>query len=132
MKSAINNALTDKVPCIVSTASADGEPGIGYRSSVMDFGADSLAYWERSFRQGVGNFESNPHLVILYRNPATRQAWKFFRRAELHRNDEIREEEMGRTVKAELDHDPEQNGVAFVVRLDRVEIMAGEVLMSTD
>ena len=132
MKSAVNTALEDKVPCIVATASADGKPGIGYRGSVMDYGDDSLAYWERTFRQGSENIETNPHVVILYRNPATLQAWKFFGQAEVHRNDDAREAVMAKTVKAELDRDTERNGVAVIVRLDRIETMAGEVLMSVD
>ena len=60
MKSAVNSALADKVPCIVATASADGKPGIGYRGSVMNYGDDSLAYWERTFRQGSENIEGTP------------------------------------------------------------------------
>jgi hypothetical protein len=39
---------------------------------------------------------------------------------------------MAKTVQAELDRDAERKGVAVIVRLDRVETMAGEVLMSTD
>lgn len=132
MKSAVNHALADKAPCVVATASADGKPGIGLRGSVMSYGSDSLAYWERTFRQGAENIESNPYVVILFRNPATRQAWKFFGRAEIHASGEIREDVMSRTVQAELDRDTERKGVAVVVRLDRVETMAGEVLMPAD
>ena len=98
----------------------------------MNYGDDSLAYWERTFRQGSENIESNPHIVILYRNPATRQAWKFFGRAEVHHDDEIRDEVMTQTVQAELDRDVDRKGVAVVVRLDRVESMAGEILLSAE
>ncbi len=132
MKTAINTALADKVPCIIATASADGRPSIGLRGSVMNYGDDSLAYWERTLRRGSENIESNPHVVILYRNSGTRQTWKFFGQAEVHRDGDVREEVMARTVQAELDRDADRNGVAIVVRLDRVETMAGEVLMSAD
>jgi len=50
MKTALDSALADKVPCILATASADGLPGIGYRGSVMAFDGQSLAYWERAKR----------------------------------------------------------------------------------
>ena len=92
MKTAVNNALADKTPCVVATASSDGKPGIGLRGSVMAYGNDSLAYWERTFRQGSENIESNPHIAILYRNSATRQSWKFFGQAEVHRDDDVRED----------------------------------------
>jgi general stress protein 26 len=132
MKTAVNNALADKAPCVVATVSSDGKPSIGLRGSVMAYGDDSLAYWERTFRRGSENIESNPHIVILYRNPATRQSWKFFGQAEVHRDDDVREDVMSKTVQAELDRDAERKGVAVVVRLDRVETMGGEVLMSAD
>lgn len=130
MKSALNTALADKAPCIVATASPDGKPGIGYRGSVMAFNDSSLAYWERTFRQGSENIESNPHVVILYRNPQSRTAWKFFGRAEVHKDGAIRDEVMGRVVQAELDRDQDRKGVAVIVRLDRVESLTGDVLMS--
>ena len=132
MKTAVNNALADKAPCVVATASSDGKPSIGLRGSVMAYGDDSLAYWERTFRRGSDNIESNPHIVILYRSSATRQSWKFFGQAEVHRDDDVREDVMSKTVQAELDRDLERKGVAVVVRLDRVETMGGEVLMSVD
>lgn len=130
MKDALNRALADKVACIVATASPDGKPSIGLRGSVMAYDDSSLAYWERTFRQGSENIEANPHVVILYRNPETRKSWKFFGRAEVHRDGVVRDEVMGRVVQAELDRDAERKGVAVIVRIDRVESMAGEVLMS--
>jgi hypothetical protein len=117
MKEAVNNALADKAPCILATASLDGRPSVGYRGSVMAFTDSSLAYWERTFRKSNDNVALNPHVVIMYRNPATRKAWKFFGRA---------------TVHAELDRDPDRRGVAVVVELDRVEMMSGEVLMKRE
>jgi len=98
----------------------------------MAYGDFSLAYWERTFRLGAENVESDPHVVILYRNPATRQSWKFFGQAEIHRDGEVREDVMGKVVQAELDRDPDRNGVAIVVQLDRVEAMSGEVLLSAE
>ena len=132
METPVNNALADKALCVVATASSDGKPSIGLRGIVMAYGDDSLAYWERTFRRGSDNIESNPHIVILYRNSATRQSWKFFGQAEVLRDEDVREDVMSKTVQAELDRDLERKGVAVVVRLDRVETMGGEVLMSAD
>jgi hypothetical protein len=37
---------------------------------------------------------------------------------------------MAKTVKDELDKDPERKGAAVIIRLDRVTNMAGQVLQS--
>ena len=132
MTNAVNNALADKAPCILATASADGRPGVGYRGSLFVYDEKSLAYWERTFRRGSENVESNPHVVILYRNPATRLAWKFFGKAQVYRNGPVRDEVMNRVVQAELDRDTDRTGAAVIVTLDRVEMMSGVVLMSAD
>ena len=129
MQAAVDSALADRVPCVVATASADGKPSIGLRGSVLAYTPSSLAYWERTYRRGFENVESNPHVVVMYRNPETRQAWKFFGQATIHREGETRDDVMSRVVQAELDRDPEGKGYAVVIELDRVETMAGEVLM---
>tara|TARA_B110000263_G_scaffold160928_1_gene139933 strand:+ start:811 stop:1209 length:399 start_codon:yes stop_codon:yes gene_type:complete len=132
MKTALDNALEDKVPCILATASADGMPGIGYRGSVMAYDGQTLAYWERVKRGGLSNIQSSPYVIVMYRNPETRQAWKFFGKATLHETGEIREAVKARTVQAEIDRDQDGNGFAVVVELEKVETMAGEVLQSKD
>ena len=132
MKTALNSALADRVPCILATASADGKPGIGYRGSVMAYDGQNLAYWERTRRGGLENILSSPYVIVMYRNPQTRQAWKFFGRATVHEDGDIREQIMARTVQAELDRDPERRGSGVMLELDRVETMGGEVLQAKD
>ena len=132
MKDAVDNALADKAPCILATASPDGKPGIGLRGSMMAYDDSSLAYWERTFRRGSENVGANPYVVILYRNPQTRMSWKFFGRAEVHPDGAVRDDVMGKVVQPELDRDPDRKGVAVIVRLDRIETMAGEILMSNE
>ncbi len=129
MQAAVNDNLADKAPCLIATASAEGKPSIGYRGSMLAYTASSLAYWERTQRRGMENVESNPHVVVLYRNPETRQAWKFFGQAAIYRDGETRDAVMARVVQPELDRDPDRKGCAVVIELDRVESMQGEVLM---
>ena len=96
---------------------------------MLTFTSSALAYWERTNRRGLENVESNPHVVVLYRNPETRQAWKFFGQATIYRNGKTRDDVMARVVQPELDRDPDHNGYAVIIELDRVESMQGEVLM---
>ena len=132
MKTALDNALADKVPCILATASADGFPGIGYRGSVMAYDGANPAYWERAKRGGLSNVQSSPYVIVMYRNPDTRQAWKFFGKATIHETGEVREAIKARTVQAEIDRDQDGTGFGVMVELERVETMAGEVLQSKD
>ena len=48
MKNLLNNALADRMTCLVGTASKDGRPQISPKGSVMVFDKGTLAYWERS------------------------------------------------------------------------------------
>lgn len=130
MKELVNNALANGCPCILATVSADGEPDIGFKGSMMVFSDDSLAYWERTRRQHMKNVKENPQVVVLFRDPKSRAAWRFHGKATMHEDGPIREQVMARTVKDELDKDPERKGAAVVIQLDKITNMAGQVLQS--
>jgi general stress protein 26 len=130
MRELIDNALANGSPCILATAGADGEPDIGYKGSMMVFDNDSLAYWERTQRQHLKNVLENPKVVVLFREPKTRVNFRFHGVATVHQDGPIREQVMARTVKDELDKDPERKGAAVVVRVNKVTNLAGQVLQS--
>ena len=130
MKELIDNALANGSPCILATVSADGEPDIGYKGSMMVFDNDSLAYWERTKRVHMKNVKENPHVVVLFRDAKTKAAWRFHGTATLLESGPIRDQVMARTVKDELDKDPERKGAAVVIRLDKITNMGGQVLSS--
>jgi hypothetical protein len=83
MMRAIDNAITDRVPCLVGTASASGMPDVSYRGSMMAFDAEHLAFWERVKGESLANIESNPRVVILYVNRETRANWRFYGNAQV-------------------------------------------------
>jgi hypothetical protein len=122
MAEPVNSALADGTPCLVATAGGDGMPDIAYKGSTMVYDTEHLAFWERSIGQTLTNLTENPHACVLYRNPARGVAWRFYGAAELYREGETRDAVMARTVKAELDRDPERKGVAVVLRVDRVVV----------
>jgi general stress protein 26 len=130
MKELVNNALANGSPCILANVSADGEPDIGFKGSMMVFDDESLAYWERTRRQHMKNIKENPKVVVLFRDNQTRAAWRFHGTAMLHESGPTREQVMARTVKEELEKDPERKGAAVVIRLDKITNMAGQVLQS--
>lgn len=130
MREMIDNALANGCPCILATASADGEPDIGYKGSMMIFDKESLAYWERTRRQHLKNILENPRVVVLFRDPKSRVNWRFHGVATIHQQGPIREQVMARTVKDELDKDPERKGAAVLIRVDKITNLAGQVLQS--
>lgn len=132
MKELINNALADKVPCFLGTASRDGRPQISMKGSVIVYDDQTLAYWERARRSALENVSENPHVVVFYRNPDKRINLRFHGTATVYESGPIRDEVMSRTVKAEIDRDPERKGVAVLVRVDRITDLSGKVLQERD
>ena len=132
MRSLIDNALANGTPCILATASPTGEPSVSYRGSMMVYDDESLAYWERTYRAGLEHVEANPKVVVMYRDPTTRKAWKFHGDATVYREGVIREGVMARVVQPELDRDPEFKGFTVIIRLDRIMTMAGEVVQQRE
>jgi hypothetical protein len=130
MRDLVDNALANGCPCILATASATGEPDVGFKGSTMIFDSESLAYWERTRRQHLKNLSENPRVVVLFRDPKTRINWRFHGVATVHQEGPLREQVMARTVKDELDKDPERKGAAVVIRVDKVTNLAGEVLQT--
>lgn len=128
MRELVNNALSDRLPCIVGTASGDGEPQISLKGSVIVYSDDTLAYWERTKRTALSNVQENPKIVIFYRNPEKRINWRFHGTASVVESGSVREDVMSRTPQAELDRDPERTGVAVLVKLDRITELSGNVL----
>lgn len=132
MRRLIDNNLADGVPCVLGTASRDGRPQISMKGSVLVFDRQTLAYWERSKRSALENVTENPQVVIFYRNPEKRVNWRFHGAATVYDSGAIRDNVMARTVKEELDRDPERQGVAVLVRLERITQLNGAVVQQRD
>jgi predicted pyridoxine 5'-phosphate oxidase superfamily flavin-nucleotide-binding protein len=131
MRELIDPALAKGTPCLVATASKDGIPNIGYKGSVMVFDDESLAYWERTLQGTLQNVEDNPQVMILFRDPASRAAWRFVGEATVHKDGPLRDQVMARTVQAELDRDPERKGYAVIVKVDKVLPLSGQTPMQS-
>jgi predicted pyridoxine 5'-phosphate oxidase superfamily flavin-nucleotide-binding protein len=131
MRELIDTALARGCPCVVATASHDGVPNVGYKGSVMVFDDESLAYWERTYQGTQQNLDQNPRVMILFRDPATRAAWRFVGQATTHQEGPLRDAVMARVVQPELDRDPERKGYAVIVRVDKVLPLSGQTPMQS-
>ena len=121
---AINSGLEEGTPCVLATADDKGYPDIALKGSMMVFDKDHLAYWERSLAEQIPGVEQNPHVVVLYRNPAKHQIphMRLYGDAEIHKSDEVRDKIMSRVVQRELDQDPERKGYGVLVKVNRVRL----------
>ncbi len=132
MRELIDNALDNGTPCILATASPTGEPSVGLRGSMMVFDSDSLAYWERTKRAGLEHIRANPKVVVMYRDPVARKAWKLHGDARTYLDGPVRDQVMAKVVQPELDRDPDKDGVAVVIKLNRIMTLGGQVLQQRD
>ncbi len=130
MRELVNSALAKGCACILATVSGSGEPNIGYKGSMMVFDNESLAYWERTRRQHQKNLSENQHVVVLFRDPATKVNWRFHGVATSHESGAVWDQVMAKVVKDELDKDPDRKGLAVIVRVDRVTNLGGETLQT--
>ena len=131
MRELIDPALERGTPCLVATSSKDGFPNVGYKGSVMVFDDASLAFWERTYQGTLDNLQENPNVMVLFRDPATRAAWRFLGQATVYKEGPLREQVMARTVPAELDRDPERKGYAVIIRVEKVLPLSGQRPMQT-
>lgn len=138
VKQLVNNALAENVPCLLGTVSADGQPQVGPKGSVVFFDDQTLAYWERARRSALANVGTNPNVVIYYRNPGKADvlprgaALRFHGTATIYDSGPMREKIKSMIVKAELDRDPEDKGAGVLVKLDKVTDLQGTVIAKAD
>lgn len=117
---AINGALLDGSPCILATVGDDGRPNLGLKGSMLVFGDQHLAYWERSGGQTLANLRAHPHVAVLYFNYGKRMYARFYGDAEVHETGPTREQIMARVIAPELDRDPERKGYGVLIRVTDV------------
>ncbi len=129
MAAALDNALVQRSPCLVATASAAGVPDVSYRGSVLVFDAEHLAFWERAKGETLANLVENPNVVVFYRNSETRQTWRFYGTAEVLKDGPVRLQIMERVNQFELAQDPERTGYAILIRVDRVRERSDTVMV---
>jgi uncharacterized pyridoxamine 5'-phosphate oxidase family protein len=105
---------------LVATSN-DGQPDVALKGSLMVWDKDHLAYWERSRRETYAALATNARVAILVRNPARdRRTLRFYGTARVVEDDTLREQVWERVLQVEKDMDKDKQGVAVMVRVDRV------------
>jgi predicted pyridoxine 5'-phosphate oxidase superfamily flavin-nucleotide-binding protein len=129
MKERIGNAFTDEKFCVWATSSKEGVPSLSIRGSTFVLDDDHMAFWERSRQSGAEHIEENPHVAMFYLDYKGKVGWRFYGEAKLYKEGEMRQKIMDRTIKAELDKDPERKGYGVLIRIDKIRRYSGDQLL---
>src|SRR5438034_2721071 len=120
----LNNARTDHEQALTTglvATSNDGQPDVALKGSLMVWDKDHLAWWERSKRETLAAVSANPRVAIFVRNPTRdRRTLRFYGTARVVLDPELRERVWERVQQIEKDMDKDKQGVAVIVRVDRV------------
>ena len=120
----VDNARTDgergQNTGVVASSNA-GRPDVALKGSLMVWDADHLAWWERSRAETEAAVRANPSVAVMVRNVVRdRRTLRFYGEARILEDVALRERVWERVVQVEKDTDPDKNGVAVLVRVDRV------------
>jgi predicted pyridoxine 5'-phosphate oxidase superfamily flavin-nucleotide-binding protein len=128
MSQFVNGARVNGYPCIVATSSTDGTPNAGYIGTVLAYNEASLAYRDRTGRKPLDHIESNPKVVVLFRDSQREVGWKFRCTAEVHRDGSVFDDVMGRLAESGMPAAPEIQAAIVVLRIDQILTLFGEIL----
>jgi predicted pyridoxine 5'-phosphate oxidase superfamily flavin-nucleotide-binding protein len=120
----VDNARTDgdrgQNTGLVAT-SKDGQPDVALKGSLMVWDAEHLAWWERGRAETEAGVRANPRVAVMVRNVTRdKRTIRFYGEARIVDDPALRERIWERVIQVEKDTDPEKQGVAVLVRVDRV------------
>jgi hypothetical protein len=116
----LNKAFEEGKTCILASADATGQPDIAFKGSMMIFDEDHMAWWERSLAEQIAQVEENPKVVIHYYNRDLRLNLRFYGVATLHREGPTKDAIYAKVIPQEKEKDPEHQGFAVSVQVNRV------------
>ena len=125
MKERVDKAYDEKKYCVWATTSDEGYPDVSFRGSTYVFDDEHIAFWDRSLGTSTTNLEKNPNVCMLYYDKENRLGWRFYGKASVYKQGEMREKIMSRVIKPELDKDPERKGYDVLVRVDKIRGYSG-------
>jgi hypothetical protein len=127
IKAAVDGAMDNGTPAILGYTGEDGKPHLSFRGTTQAFSDDQLAVWARYEDAGLPSaIRENPHVSVVYY--ARGQGNLIFEgRARIEPDPHLRDRIFDKSSVLEQRADPERNGVAIVIDLDKVTgRMAGE------
>ncbi len=120
VRAAIDDALGNGTPLVLSYVGPDGAPRLSLRGSVQTAGPLELTLWARKAAGFVDAIDVDPRVVLLYRNSPTRTTLTITGRATVVQGDR-RRRIYELSPEVEQLHDPSYTGIAVIIDVDRVQ-----------
>ena len=136
LQSYINTAFPANV-CLVGSVLPDGFAQVIPRGSTMVFDDTHIGLWERGKGTTTGNLADGTPLTVFFRKPQLREEGilpkggiaRFYGRARIYKSGPIYDEVWLRLVQPEKDRDPQKNGFAVLIEIERAEDLDGQPLV---
>jgi hypothetical protein len=119
--------------CLVGSVLPSGFAQVSPRGSTMVFDGKHLALWERGKGSTTGNLADGTKLTVFFRKPQLREEGvlpkggiaRFYGHARIHRSGPVYEEVWRRLIQPEKDRDPQKQGFAVLIAVERAEDLDG-------
>ena len=131
----INNAFPENV-VLVGTALEDGFAQISPRGSVIVYDDETLGFWDRGKGRTHDTVQNGSKVTFYYRNRILRESGvlpkggiaRFYGTAELHKEGQVCDDVYEKMVPPERERDPQKEGSAVLVKIERAEDLSGDPL----
>ncbi len=129
MRLHVGNALAEGAPVLVATIDVSGQPSLSYYGSTHVHSKDQLAIWMRNPDSAMADrLAANSKIALMYRNLVERFGWQFHGRARIIEDGPEARRAYDESPQAERDRDPDREGHAIIIDVDRV-LAHGGILM---
>jgi hypothetical protein len=131
----INTAFPANV-CLVGSVLPNGWAQITPRGSTMVYDDQHIALWERGKGSTNAHLADGAKLTVFFRKPQLREEGllpkggiaRFYGTVKVYRSGAVYEEVWRRLVQPEKDRDPQKQGFAVLIAVERAEDLDGEPL----
>ena len=122
--------------CLLGSVLPNGFAQITPRGGTMVYDDEHIGLWERGRGSSAGAMEDGSKLTIYFRKPSLREEGtlplggiaRFYGTAKIYKSGPVYEEVWRRLVQPEKDRDPDKKGYAVLIKVERAEDLAGQVL----
>jgi predicted pyridoxine 5'-phosphate oxidase superfamily flavin-nucleotide-binding protein len=122
IKDAVNNALANGTPVIVTYVDAQGQPHMSPRGTAQALSDHQLAVWNRDPEGGMTKgVAANPRVALFYRDGPKRTQYTFTGRARVASDPADRDRIYEASPEVERNFDARRLGTAVIIDLDFVE-----------
>jgi uncharacterized protein len=127
----INTAFPVNV-CLIATVLPNGFAQVTPRGSTMVFDDEHFAIWERGKGTTNQNLQDGTKVTVFFRKSELRTTVlpkggiaRFYGVARIHKSGPIYDQVWERLIQPEKDRDPQKQGFAVLIKVERAEDLGG-------